>query len=106
MERPDTRQFWKRELSTLAQYSTFALLAVLGPAVVAYIRWEYFRPECTPTREGPAGAQTITDCVQTINWGDMWENEKPVFYIQLFIFAVLALLRLLLVVARRRSDFS
>lgn len=93
----DTRDFFRRELSTLAQYFTCAVLAIFGVFVVAQVRWEYFREPCGATRPGES-------CASTMNWGEVWENEKPVFYTQLLIFAVLVCVRLLVVfVARRRA---
>ena len=95
----DTGNFLGRELSTLAQYYALALLAIFGPFILAQVRRAYFPPVCQATRPGEA-------CISTINWGEVWENEKPVFYIQLLTFALLVSIRLLVVfVSKRRAVF-
>lgn len=99
MERDsDTRNFFGRELSTLAQYSALALLAVVSPFVVVAVRLAYFPTECTASRPGEAcGSLSVID---------IWENEKPLIFIQLLAFAALVSIRLLVVfVSRRRAGF-
>ena len=90
MERDsDTRNFFRRELSTLAQYFIFTLVAGLGTFI-----W-FITP---PNGEG--------EYVSAINVAEAWKMYKPLFYRWLFILTALALVRLVVVfVVKRREGF-
>ena len=88
VERPDTRQFWKRELSTLAQYFTVAAVAGVGAFV-----WEIVRLT-SPQVQG--------EYASAINTGEAWANYRPVLLYWLAAFLVVALLRLLVLFVMKR----
>lgn len=100
MERnSDTGDFFRRELSTLAQYSALALLAVVSPFVMVAVLWTYFPSECHASRPG--------ETCGSYHWIEIWENERPLIFIQLLAFAVLVSIRLLAVfAAKRRAAFK
>jgi uncharacterized BrkB/YihY/UPF0761 family membrane protein len=84
----DTRNFFRRELSTLAQYLVIALAAGVGAFV-----WE-----TSPVIQG--------QYANAINIGEAWRNFKPVLYSWFCAFTVFSLLRLLVVfVVKRRAGF-
>lgn len=85
MGRPDTRQFWKRELGTLVQHLVAAWVAGL---VV------FFLSTAPGAAEGEYAA--------AINIGEAWRNYRPLFYGWLTVFAVLAGLRVLALFAVKR----
>ncbi|MCA1616175.1 MAG: hypothetical protein LC800_19155 [Acidobacteria bacterium] len=88
VEQPDTRQFWKRELSTLAQYFVIASVAGVG-AFVCEIVWT-----TSPLIQGGHAS--------TVNFGEAWRLYKPAFYGWLAAFSALALLRLLVLFVMKR----